>query len=56
VLTVLLTIGSLRYRAPAEIPLVILAAVSIEAVLAAWRRRSTEDGPHATLASGAATA
>jgi len=56
VLTVLLTIGSLRYRAPAEIPLVILAAVAIEAVLGAWRRRSAKEGPHATLASGAATA
>lgn len=46
VLSVLLTIGSIRYRAPAEIPLVILAAVGLDAAVGAWRRRSarTERG------------
>lgn len=39
VLSVLLTIGAVRYRAPAEIPLVIFAAVALDAALAAWRRR-----------------
>ena len=39
--SVLLTIGSVRYRAPAEIPLVILAAVAIDAAVAAWWRRDT---------------
>jgi 4-amino-4-deoxy-L-arabinose transferase-like glycosyltransferase len=39
VLTVLLTIGSVRYRAPAEIPLVLLAAVALDAAAAWWRRR-----------------
>jgi len=34
---VLLTIGSVRYRAPAEIPLVILAAITIDAAVPAWR-------------------
>ena len=42
VLTVLLTIGSVRYRAPAEIPLVILAAVGLDAAVGAWRRRGAE--------------
>ncbi len=36
VCTVLLTIGSVRYRAPAEIPLVILAAVGCDAAIRAW--------------------
>jgi 4-amino-4-deoxy-L-arabinose transferase-like glycosyltransferase len=39
VLAVLPTIGSVRYRAPAEIPLVILAAVALEAALRAFRDR-----------------
>ena len=39
VLSVLLTIGSVRYRAPAEIPLVILAAFALDAAVIAWRRR-----------------
>ena len=39
VLAVLPTIGSVRYRAPAEIPLVILAAVALEAALGAVRHR-----------------
>ena len=43
--SVLLTIGSVRYRAPAEIPLVILAAVAIDALVATWRRRDAELEP-----------
>jgi hypothetical protein len=39
VVAVLPTIGSVRYRAPAEIPLVILAAVALEAALGAFRNR-----------------
>ena len=39
VLSVLPTIGSVRYRAPAEIPLVILSAVTLDALLSALRRR-----------------
>jgi hypothetical protein len=35
VLSVLLTIGAVRYRAPAEIVLVILAAVALDAALSA---------------------
>jgi hypothetical protein len=41
VFTVLLTIGSVRYRAPAEVPLVMLAAVALEALFGAAKRRST---------------
>ena len=37
VLSVMLTIGSVRYRAPAEIPLVLLAAFAIDAALGRWR-------------------
>ena len=44
VLAVLPTIGSLRYRAPAEIPIVILSAVALDAVLGAWRKRGVR--PH----------
>jgi 4-amino-4-deoxy-L-arabinose transferase-like glycosyltransferase len=39
-LSVLLTIGQTRYRAPAEIPLAILAAVAIDAALRWWQRWS----------------
>ena len=39
VLTVLLTIGSVRYRAPAEVPLVILAAAGVDALLNVWSQR-----------------
>jgi hypothetical protein len=43
---ILLTIGSVRYRAPAEIPLVMLAAVTLDWALDAWRRWEPEDeGP-----------
>ena len=34
-----LTIGAIRYRAPAEIPLVLVAAVGIDQLARAWRRR-----------------
>lgn len=37
-LSVLLTIGAVRYRAPAEIVLVILAAVALDAAFSAWRQ------------------
>lgn len=39
VLSVLLTIGAVRYRAPAEIPLVILSAVGLDAAAGAWWQR-----------------
>ena len=39
-ISVLPTIGSVRYRAPAEIPLIILAAVGIDAAIRAWRRHT----------------
>jgi 4-amino-4-deoxy-L-arabinose transferase-like glycosyltransferase len=39
--SVLLTIGSVRYRAPAEIPLLILAAVALDAAWTTWRRHRT---------------
>jgi 4-amino-4-deoxy-L-arabinose transferase-like glycosyltransferase len=40
VLAVALTIGAVRYRAPAEIPLALLAAVAIDALVGRWTRRS----------------
>jgi 4-amino-4-deoxy-L-arabinose transferase-like glycosyltransferase len=43
-LAVIPTIGSPRYRAPAEITLVLLAAVGIEAAIGAVRRRSEPSG------------
>ena len=49
VLSVLLTIGSIRYRAPAEVPLVILSAVTLDAAVASWRRRGA--APHAPTAA-----
>jgi 4-amino-4-deoxy-L-arabinose transferase-like glycosyltransferase len=39
VLSVLLTIGSVRYRAPAEIPLILLASVAIERSIDGLRMR-----------------
>jgi 4-amino-4-deoxy-L-arabinose transferase-like glycosyltransferase len=38
-LAVVPTIGSVRYRAPAEIPLVLLAAVTLDHLLRRWPRR-----------------
>jgi 4-amino-4-deoxy-L-arabinose transferase-like glycosyltransferase len=43
VVSVLLTLGAVRYRAPAEVPIVILAAVALDAALRAWRRRAAPD-------------
>jgi hypothetical protein len=42
VLSVLFTIGQTRYRAPAEISLVVLAAVAVEAGVTAWQRRTEQ--------------
>ncbi len=42
--TVLLTIGSVRYRAPAEIPLAILAAIGIDGALRAVGKRLDGSG------------
>lgn len=43
------TIGAVRYRAPAEITLVILAAVGIDAVVRRWsNRRTAASGPAGT--------
>jgi len=58
VLSVALTIGAVRYRAPSEVPLVLLAALSFDALLR-WRARpSAESGdaspPHPDRPSAAA--
>ena len=62
VFTVVLTIGSVRYRAPAEIPLVLLVAVGLDAALSGLprgrigpappTRRSSNDGPRRPLTRG----
>jgi 4-amino-4-deoxy-L-arabinose transferase-like glycosyltransferase len=44
-LFVLPTIGSMRYRAPAEISLVLLAAVGVEAAVRSWRARLARPAP-----------
>ncbi len=41
VFTVVLTIGSVRYRAPAEIPLVLLVAVGLDAALSGLHRKAS---------------
>jgi 4-amino-4-deoxy-L-arabinose transferase-like glycosyltransferase len=43
-LTVLMTIGQTRYRATAEISLVLLASVSVDAGMRAWSRRRGRPG------------
>ena len=45
VLSVLLTIGSVRYRAPTEIPLVMVAAVGVDALIGAVARRRSDRHP-----------
>jgi hypothetical protein len=35
--SVVVTIGAVRYRAPAEIPFVLLAAVALDATISRWR-------------------
>jgi 4-amino-4-deoxy-L-arabinose transferase-like glycosyltransferase len=40
--SVLLTIGTVRYRAPAEIPLVLLAAYALDHLIRGWTRRRHE--------------
>jgi 4-amino-4-deoxy-L-arabinose transferase-like glycosyltransferase len=42
-LSVLLTIGQTRYRAPAEVPLVLLASVAVDAMWSRWRRRTVSE-------------
>jgi 4-amino-4-deoxy-L-arabinose transferase-like glycosyltransferase len=44
-LSILLTAGDVRYRAPAEIPLVLLAAFALDAAVGTRRRRPTERTP-----------
>ena len=44
-LSVLLTIGQTRYRAPAEISLTLLAAVAIETGLRRWRAHANRPAP-----------
>ncbi len=39
VVSVALTIGATRYRAPAEVPLVLLAAVGVDQLVRIWQRR-----------------
>ena len=51
VLTVLFTIGAVRYRAPAEIPLVILAAVALDASIKVLRRRFASSAVGLSFAS-----
>jgi hypothetical protein len=43
VISVALTIGATRYRAPAEIPLVLLAAVGVDQLARIWQRRRAAD-------------
>lgn len=40
-LSVALTIGAVRYRAPAEIPLVLLAAIAVDALIKGWSRKGS---------------
>jgi len=42
-ISVALTIGATRYRAPAEIPLVLLAAVGVDQLARIWQRRRAAD-------------
>jgi hypothetical protein len=54
--SVLLTIGQTRYRAPAEVSLVLLAALALDRMWDAWRGRGRRlgaldvDEPAGTLA------
>lgn len=54
--SVLLTIGAVRYRAPAEIPLVILSAVALDAAVGAWRRGGAQPKPAKAVAPESPTA
>jgi 4-amino-4-deoxy-L-arabinose transferase-like glycosyltransferase len=45
VISVSLTIGNVRYRAPAEIPIVLLAAVAFDQLFARWRQSRTAPAP-----------
>jgi hypothetical protein len=47
---ILLTIGSVRYRAPAEIPLVMLAAVSLDWAIGKWRPEVARQEPVSSIA------
>jgi len=42
---VFITIGAVRYRAPVEVPIVILAAAAIDALARAWSRRRATTEP-----------
>jgi hypothetical protein len=50
------TIGSVRYRAPAEVPIVLLAAVGVDALWARWRRRPSDAPRNASTTSSASAA
>jgi hypothetical protein len=43
--TVAVTFGSTRYRAPADVAIALLAAVAVDAVLRAWSRRRSGSRP-----------
>jgi len=45
IVSVAFTIGAIRYRAPTEIPMVILAAVSFDWLIRAWSRRRSSAQP-----------
>ena len=41
-ITVAITFGSTRYRAPADVAIALLAAVGIDALVKAWSKRQLE--------------
>jgi Dolichyl-phosphate-mannose-protein mannosyltransferase len=50
------TIGSVRYRAPAEVPIVLLAAVGVDAAWERWCRRPSSTPRNASTTSSASAA
>jgi 4-amino-4-deoxy-L-arabinose transferase-like glycosyltransferase len=54
-LVVAVSIGSVRYRAPAEVPIVVLAAVGVDGVWSRLRRRGSRAPRNASTTSSAST-
>jgi hypothetical protein len=50
---VAVTLGSVRYRAPAEVPIVVLAAVGVDAVWVRLRGRASNAARNASTTSAA---